>query len=297
MKHFFTITTALFAFSLFAFCSGGALAEEEFTSGIWGQGFQTDAEQDSISGLPGYEYDTTGFIFGYDKVLGDKLVLGVNAGYHETDVDGDAGDISDINTFLIGAYGSYNFYPYYADFGLMFARGDIDSKRNQNLITSSTNSNNYSLFMEFGKEIPITDIVNFIPVAGFTANYVSIDGYTEEGATGQEMLVEESDNFFFTSELGLKSNITLSQNSYLKLSGLWAHEFSDDLHSAAKGRFVGTSDVIMMQGLDVGRDRGVFGIGLNFKPVKDIVLDIDYNFEVGEEFNAHTGTFTLKKLF
>ncbi len=297
MKRFFTITIAFFTFSLFAFCSGGALAEEEFTSGVWGQAFHTDAEQNSIDSMPGFEYDTTGFIFGYDKVLGDKLVLGVNAGYHETDVDGDAGDISDVNTFLIGAYGSYNFYPYYADFGIMFGRGDIDNKRNQNSITSSTDSNNYSIFIEFGKEVPLTDIINFTPVAGFTCNYVSIDGYEEEGSTGQEMLMEESDNLFFTSELGLKMDIALNQSSYLKLSALWAHEFSDDLHSAVKGRFVGTSDIIMMQGLEVGRDRGVFGIGLNFKPVNDIVLDIDYNFEVGEEFNAHTGTFTLKKLF
>ena len=219
MKRFFIITTALLSFLLF---TSTAIAEEEaYISGLWGQAFHTDAEQNSINSLPGFEYDTTGFILGYDRVLNDKLVLGVNAGYHETDVDGDLGDVSDVSTFLIGGYGSYNFYPYYVDFGLIYARGDIDSKRNQNLIKSSTDSDNYSLFMELGKEIALTDIVNITPVAGFTYNYVTIDGYTEQGSTGQEMLMEESDSFFFTSELGLKTNITLNQSSYLRLSALW----------------------------------------------------------------------------
>lgn len=299
MKYFRLYITTLMALFLIAFFSIAAMAAEPetYNSGGWGQFFTTTADQGSIKNVSGFDYDGNGFMIGYDRVISDKLSLGVAGGYHSSDITSGTNEESEVGTHIGGFYGSYTAFPYYVDFGALYGRGDINSNREGNTIKSSTDSNSYSLFAEMGYGKHLNDMVVLMPVIGFNASFVNVDGYTENGSTGNEMKISGTNSSFFSSKIGLKSNISISEKLRMKTRTFWTHEFSDDLDEATKGSSIATGNIIKTNGLDVGRDRAMLGVGISYKPQSNFMFDIDYDLELGDEFVSHAGYLTMRKLF
>ena len=281
--------------------SSGNVLEE---SGIWGVAVGTWGDQDDIKGELGFEYDTYGFMFGYDHKMTNAWLLGVNFGYAYSDVDSGVDTNTDIDTYNIGIYSSNSFGQIYIDYGLMYSHNDGESDRtiidgtNRYKAIGDPDSDVYTAYIEMGYEIPLNNMI-ITPLIGFMYSNVDSDGYTEsDQGSDLGLTVKCSDDDFFSSTLGIKGEYFMTEELHLKGRLKWTHEFSDDLQHTTSARFnVAGSSYFDTKGIDLDENRFNVGIGVKYNLSNKLTLDADYDFDVADEFDSHTGRIGIKYYF
>lgn len=280
--------------------SGNVLKE----SGTWGVAVATWGDQDDIKGELGFEYDTYGFMFGYDHQMSNVWLLGVNFGYAYSDVDSGVNTDTHIDTYSIGIYSSNSFNQIYIDYGLMCSHNDGESDRtiidgaNRYRASGDPDSDVYTAYIEMGYEIPLNNII-ITPLIGFMYSNVDSDGYTEtDQGSGLGLTVKCFDDDFFSSTLGIKGEYFMTEELHLKGRLKWTHEFSNDLQHTTSARFnVPGSSYFDTKGIDLDENRFNVGIGVKYNLSNKLSLDADYDFDVADEFDSHTGRIGIKYYF
>ncbi len=254
-----------------------ALSDEP---GLWAQGLGSWGEQDTINDVAGFDYTAYGFMAGYDWAVDDNMILGGGLGLTKTDYTSTSSEEADMTSFLLTVYGAYDFnMPLYLDVGLIYSRGNLELSRDGGTITGDTDATTYALTAEVGYDIPLSQYFMILtPVLKFMASKVSIDAYTEKGTGSMES--PEVDRTFYSLGAGLKGNIELNELFSLKLRLLWDHEFSSDIDDVAMA-----ADIIDL------------GIGVQYRLTEWSNLSLDYDFEFGDSFTAHTLLLFYKYMF
>jgi len=244
----------------------------------WGRYLAAWGDQDSISSMTGYDFSSHGPVFGYDRYITERFMVGGLLGYARTDVDVDGTSREvDINSYFGGAYGSYIFSDVdYVNVLFSYGRSNIDI--DAGTLSGDTDANGWILAGEYGHKILMKNEFIVTPIAGFVLNMVDVDGYTTTGANKYS----DSRDMFITSKLGVKGDWLFAPTGTLKVKALWLHEYSDDTETAA------VVDATTVKGIDPGRDKGQFGIGVKYGLANGIVLDLDGDFTVGEEYSSWT---------
>lgn len=271
--------------------------------GQWGVVVGTWGDQDDIKGEKGFEYDTYGFMFGYDHKMSNAWLIGVNAGYANSDVDSGENTNTDIDTYNIGIYSSYSFDQIYIDYGVMYSYNDGDSDRTiididrRIKASGDPDSDAYTFYIQMGYEIPYDNMI-ITPLIGLMHSSVNSDGYTESDQdTGFGLTVADSDDDFFSSTLGVKGEYFMSEELHLKGRVKWTHEFSDDLQHTTSARFNAGSNFFPTDGIDLDQNRFNVGIGVKYNLSDKMTLDADYDYDWADEFDSHTGRIGIKYYF
>jgi outer membrane autotransporter protein len=258
--------------------------------GFWVDGIGTWGEQDSISGAEGYDYNTSGTAFGLDHQLNDKWLIGISAGFSNTEVDSETGSTeTDIDTTNIGLYVTYEVPKWYVDAGFSYGMSDVDISRRITGIgtnTGNTESDAYSLYAIGGYHFGERPWI-FTPIVGLSWTRVETDGYNEAGAMPQSIGEFESDTF--NSHLGARLEYFFDEGLVGELRATWMHDFVDDDQTVA-GRFIGApagTGSFESKGLNPGDDSGILGCGMKWNMSETITLHLDYDVELREEFLAH----------
>ena len=266
--------------------------------GLWVELLGTRADQEGIDDMSGFDYDTFGIAVGYDRQLGEQTLLGIIAGYSDTDVHSDTpGAWSDINMVNFGVYGSYNRSRFYIDTGFIYGRSNIHSTRNHSATNGDTYSDSFSFSTEFGYHLLVSEKITLTQVMGFQAGLMCMAAYIETGTAGDERNINDRDSWFFSTTFGLRADVALGPFFQLSSHALWMHEFLDDLKSSVTGRYVTDGTYYLSPGLEFAENKGVFGIGFTFCPVDIFVITLGYDVELADSFIENSGHITCRLSF
>ncbi|MCK5195028.1 MAG: autotransporter outer membrane beta-barrel domain-containing protein [Desulfobulbaceae bacterium] len=273
--------------------------------GSWGKAYGTWGDQDDIDNDAGFEYDVVGVMLGYDVQSHPNWLFGMNAGYSYTDLDSGVNTNTDIDTINVGLYASYSKGQMYVDYGIMYSNGDIENDRTIILgasriaANSDTSSDTWTGYIEAGQQYPFSNYV-LTPYIGAMYSKVEVDNYGEKASAWSSalLIVDEVDDEFYSTTLGVKAEYFIDNILHLKGRLSWTHEFSDDLESSTNARFnsVGSS-YFNTDGIDLDDDRFGIGIGMKYQYSPEITFDLDYDLELAEDFDSHTGTIGMKYQF
>jgi outer membrane autotransporter protein len=191
--------------------SAGGTAKDE---SMWLQIFGASIDQDTVSGVEGYDADGQGIAMGLDGLSADGSTrIGFAGSFANTDVDGKDGTsktTTDIDTTQIMVYANQD----YGDG--MYLQGVASYSFNDNTgsrkvvvgsvdrtASSSYDSGLFSMNVEAGwpKE---DDGVTITPTVGLTFSSLSTDAYTETGAGNMNLTVTPGDVNTVEGKLGIK---------------------------------------------------------------------------------------------
>ncbi len=268
--------------------------------GLWGKLVGTTGDQDDIDGVSGYEYDVYGLMFGIDKEIDNNLLLGVNLGYLQTDVDSGVNTNTDIDNFVFGIYTSIHPGNWFLDLGMNYTNASLDSDRQVIVgsytenIQGDTDGDTYSFFANYGYDFVYgTHVIT--PILGLQYSSSKVDGYTETGGDSALQLDDNRQNLL-NSTLGVKYEYVSCETMRWKGRLMWTHEF-EDTQSIVNTRYTGSGNnaaYFESKGIDVDEDRFSAGFGLKYYPSENISLDFDYDYEIADEFDSHSGSILFK---
>lgn len=178
------------------------------SAGVWGRTFGAFGDVDSESGQTnGFSYEGGGLQGGVDFAVGETSTVGVAFGYAHTSFDPDrSGSDGEADSWLLGLYGTTLAGPVdiSAQLGLSFNEFE-SSRRVPGPVLASADYDGMTLgaSIEAGYAIEQGDTV-IRPVAGLDAARISTDSYTETGAGGYNLRIDENDDYYVRSTLGVQ---------------------------------------------------------------------------------------------
>lgn len=256
---------------------------------IWANPYGTWGDQDSRKGVMGYEWDTYGFLVGFDKQI-DQLVVGFAFGYSDTDYDADRWAKSDIDTWNIALYGTYNFKSnWYIDASVGYSWSDLDLRREIPFMgctaTAETDADAWTTTFGGGYNWKVGKYLTITPHAGIAYTGFEQDSYTEKGAPGANLHISDVDVDSFTHTLGIKTKIDVTDYIAFTLRGAWVHEYCDN-QASFKASFAGTPSWDV-NGLDPADDSAVFGAGIIGNINKYVSVGVNYDVELKGDYDKH----------
>lgn len=225
---------------------GGASADEPdgLLSDKWGlraRGNYSFGNKDRSANSPAFDAKQWAMLGGVDYRFSDKLVAGASFAYGQSSIDLDGGEGGlDADTRAVSLYGSsYASSNFYFDAILNVANADYGADRNIAYVDGTglinrdargdTDGMTYSAGLSGGRDFLIGGLT-LSPTLGLYYIDATIDGFTERGAGGLNLIYDQQSFQSFTGNLGLR-NVCLE--SFL---GRVAAAFANRLCAGTQGR-------------------------------------------------------------
>lgn len=206
-----------------------------FVNGSFGFGSQDATQREN-----GLDFKVPGVTAGVDYRFGTAFVLGGALSYeqfrgdYDTSPDVTGGQL-DTDHFAASVYGSYNADKYYFDGYVSYGWNDYETKR----VIVFPSVNREARSETDGKQHEVTGTVGYNGTRGVTqftpyvrASRISIDidGFTETGAAGLNLVIEDQAIDSLVSVVGAQLAWNFSGRAILTphVRGEWYHEFDDD---------------------------------------------------------------------
>jgi outer membrane autotransporter protein len=256
--------------------------------GTWG-----DSDSEQSRALPGYDYNSYGFLLGVDWLANDNLILGFGAGEMSTNVDyARHGSSSDVTSAKAMAYGSWFKDDFHVDGLLGYGRDWYDSKRHIEFDTLSRtaeadySADIYTLRLDGGY---VFRPAGFETEPFLGVHYSSYEGesFTEEGSDSTDLHVHSQDYDSLRSRMGLRVARSFDMRGPVRLvpeaSLAWEHEFMDsryDLGSDLWGTHFPTD------GYDVDQNHFLAKAGLSMAIGKNVSVLAGYSADFSGGFGS-----------
>jgi autotransporter-associated beta strand protein len=251
----------------------GPLANPAPNNGLWvrGLGFVDHTDGDSSIGSPASKSTTGGAQAGYDHKVGESGLIGFAGGYAETNLNvEDRASSGDSKAGQGGLYGSYTAGPWFMNLSGGYTQADNHMTRGIDLpgiaaqANSSFKSRTYTGFGELGYAIRVRERTSLEPSVSLEANHIDQDAFTESGATGMNLSVDDQKVDSLASSLGLRlAQLFAPQSAHpviLGVRGAWQHEFHD-INNQMSARFAETpTGNFQVQGTPQNRNAAALGL-------------------------------------
>lgn len=249
-----------------------------------------------------------GILLGFDAFTNGNTILGVAAGYEQTDLNigGVRDSKADLDALHLLAYGRTSIGAIDIKGGIGYSRYDVDTTRNINVGSIvSRNKANYDgeqvqIFAEGSHTFEVNEKFDLIPYAGLAYQRVHTDSFTEKvsdstGNTHSILHQNGSSDDIVTSTMGVRSemNVTDKANLYADLG--WRHTFGETAPEANL-RFTGSKG-FTVHGAKIDRNAAVVGFGANIQIKPNVRLSAGYEGSFGDESRSHAGTVRLEFAF
>ncbi len=212
--------------------------------GLWIRGNYSMGEKDQSAASPSFEADQWALTGGIDYRLSERSVVGVSLAYGQAGIDFDpSGEGSlDTTSWAASLYGSvYAAKNFYLDAIANVASSDYDAARNityvdgTGLITADARGTTDGLTLSGG----VSGGYDFLlgrftisPTLGLFYIDATIDGFTERGAAGLNLIYDEQNFSSLTGNLGLRTTYALNTSWGVLLPHVridYVREFEDDV--------------------------------------------------------------------
>ena len=272
--------------------------------GVWGKAMSTNGDQDSMGGVDGYEFNTTGVMFGYDWLSCRNWLVGIDFGMLNSDVQSGYNLTANtgIDSWAASMYGTYSRGLDYLDFGFSYVMGDVVSSRKVIIssvtytVVGDTDSTTSLAYAYMGRNNVFNRRHVFTPFVGAQWSSTTIAAYTETG-TGA-LQYEENKTDLFNTNLGFKYEYVASSQARLKARLAWSHEWSSDLPTVTSSRFTAldptTASYFQTEGIDADANRLGIGLGFRVNMSENVNLDLDYDYEKAKGYASHSGLLSFK---
>jgi uncharacterized protein YhjY with autotransporter beta-barrel domain len=219
---------------------GGLLSDKW---GMWARGNYSFGDKDSSNSSPAFDADQWALVGGLDYRFNDKLVGGVSLAYGQSNIEFNPRDEGglDTDTWAISVYGStYAAKNFYFDGIVNVANADYGAERNITYVDGAglvnvdahgdTDGMTYSAGLSGGYDF-LVDGLTLSPTVGLFYIDATIDGFTENGAGGLNLIYDEQTFQSFTGNLGFRATYAWNLSWGVLLPHLrvdYVREFKDD---------------------------------------------------------------------
>lgn len=282
--------------------SGMAAGNMSEGLGAWGQVFGTTGEQDKRDGVDGYDVDTVGFAIGIDSQnIAENTTLGLAFSYADTDVDSKNANRTktEVDTYQVSLYGSHNWDSRTRVLGqVAYASSDNDTTRHDvgGVAGLDAKGNFDADVWAVNAKVERDYEVNYNTVVtpSVLANYMhySPDSYTETGAGGANLVVNQDDISLFELGVGVDVawNLEQADGSHMvpELRVGYRHDLIGDEY-AASSRLSGSTATFQTKGFDPAQGTFNLGAGVTYFSTTNWELTANYDYEVKSDYDAHNG--------
>ncbi len=212
--------------------------------GIWARGNYSIGKKDRSAASPAFEADQWSLMGGIDYRLSERSVIGGSFAYGQSGIDfNPSGEGSlDTTSWAASLYGSvYAARSFYFDAIVNFATSDYDARRNityvdgTGLVVADAQGTTDGLTLSGGISAGYDFLLGGLtisPSLGFFYIDATIDGFTESGAAGLDLIYDEQKFSSLTGNLGLRTTYALNTSWGVLLPHVridYVREFEDDV--------------------------------------------------------------------
>ena len=260
---------------------------------LWGRALGNRGDSDGDRNAAPMSRDTWGFLAGADLAIGSETMVGIAAGYLDTDLDvADRGSTGSARTVHLLGYAGTRFGRFGVRAGVGYARADIDTRRAvgfpgfSDTLRAAYDGSVLQGFLEAGYRIPV-GAGHVEPFASVAVIRARIDGFTETG--GPAALIGASATETSTiSTLGLR--FEAAQAGAFSIGGRigWQHGFGR-LDPVTRLAFAGGDDFSII-GAAQSRDAGIANVEARFQLSPGIAFRLAYDGVLGTDAQDHAIT-------
>jgi outer membrane autotransporter protein len=266
---------------------------------FWAQQYSGQGHYDSMGNSDSFTLNHSGTTFGFDKMIDDSLVAGINYTYARS-TGKDNGNHVETETYWVGLYGDwFNKDDFYVEGILGFGSSDYDTIRQEELYYGTSHFDGFDVggHMEAGKYLHHENWA-FAPYIGMNYIWITTDDHNEEDLTGSSQVKVENDNIAsLESVFGAKLRHRFDTRSgrfqtvgYLE----WAHDFiNDDIDSSL------SDGTITLNTARISPDENMIntGIGVSWICTDYLEVGLGYDGRFNENYDEHTGSIMMDIMF
>ena len=272
----------------------------------WMSGVGVTGSVDGNGNSSSYTYSGGGGGIGIDKQVEPDFLMGIAAGYANTNVSTQGVSSSGtVNSYQGALYAAYTPSALYVQGITGYAYNDAAMTRTISFpgITStangSTSSNQFFGAVETGYAFPVaktTSLTPFLGLQGTTANQAA---FTETGAGALNLSVDSQTTNSVRSILGLQvdydANIGFTGPLALLARAGWAHEYADTARPVTASFAGAPGSGFTVDGAQMARNSAIIALGATTKLTQALSFLLRYDGDVNGSDNAHaiTGRLSL----
>lgn len=262
---------------------------------VWVQGLFNKSKLDDTHKAKGYDADTSGVAFGFEKNLTDSTKVGIGYAYSETDIDGFKRD-TDVDTHTAILYGEYKPSNWYLNGIATYGWSDYDESKNVAgvKVNSSYDVETFGLQAMTGYDFH-TPFATFTPETGLRYVHIKQDAYKDSA----EQRISANNSDILTGVLGAKitkawsldNGIVLKPEAKAAMTYDFAHDAAGSVVTLANGSvYTVDGEALKRFGMEVGA-----GITTEFND--DVELSLGYEGKFRDHYEDHTGLLNAKYKF
>jgi outer membrane autotransporter protein len=261
---------------------------------VWAQIFGSNANQDKIGSIDGYDADSSGLAVGWETTKSDDL-FGFSMSYADANVDGKSASVSHTDSTAVQAsvYGTYNKAT---DWMVGYALADNDTSRTVNFNSlNRTAAGKYDsgiMSAKIGHTFESTG--SFAPKVDASWTHVENEGYTETGANNLGLVVGDSDHDVITLRAGGEYSSTVNAGT-TRFSVMGGYDVVND-NVETTSTFIGGGSTFTTKGADPEKVSLQLGFGYDLVS-DDSTVSIDLGTDIRDAYDNTTASITLKSKF
>ncbi|WP_010584395.1 autotransporter outer membrane beta-barrel domain-containing protein [Schlesneria paludicola] len=236
----------------------------------WGQGFGLGGSLNGDGNGSGVNYRLGGTLFGIERWLGERTLVGVLGGYSYTSLhDRQDSSNANINGFQVGLYELHRAESLYLSNIDAFGNNQYDVTRPINFgnvsqtATGSMNGNRWSHYTEAGMTFE-ADEIRIQPFIGLQYMYLDQGGMTESGAGTLNLSTDHQSISSVRNNFGVRAYQEATWGNTLvipSISASYQHEWGNGTQLVTSSLAGAPTVQFTTAGTKVGRDFGLFTLG------------------------------------
>ncbi len=268
---------------------------------VWLQGFGQKATQNTRNFVQGYDATTYGIIMGADThEIFDSGTVGIAFNYGKAKVESKNANTarSNIDSYGVIVYGTHPVTEtVFFDGQVGYNFNKIDSHRDNVGGTGLTakadyGGNQYSARGLLGKDYLVGSGFTVTPTVSLAYTRLSVQGFTETGAEGANLKVNGMDYNILDLGLGVRAErlFTTASGTQLRPSvhaGYRYDVIGDKMQTTST--FTGGGPAFTTTGGEPQRGKFNIGGGIGVGTLNDWQLSAEYDYELQQEYSAHSG--------
>ena len=262
---------------------------------MWVQGLFNHSKLDDTSKAKGFDADTNGIAFGFEKFMTDDVKAGIGYAYSNTDIDGFKRD-TDVDTHTAILYGEYKPSNWYVNGIATYGWSDYDESKNVAgiKVNADYDVETFGLQAMTGYDMNIKGI-NVTPETGLRYVHIKQDAYKDSA----DQRVSANDSDILTGVIGAKVSKSweLSNGMTVKPEARIAATydlFNDDVNSVVT---LANGSAYAVDGEALDRFGMEFGAGVTAEFNDNVELSLGYEGKFREDYQDHTGLINAKYKF
>jgi fibronectin-binding autotransporter adhesin len=217
------------------------------------------------------------------------LAAGVLFDYNHTDAKTDSsGSKTTVDSYSPGIFGTYYDHGFYANGLFSFGYNNYSNTRDISIVNeqakSSPSGQQYVGDLDLGYDFKPAMGWVVGPTLGATYTHLDVDSFTETGATGADLAVQDQSADSLRTRLGGHLVYQTNTGDVLlqpNFTAMWQHEFLDDSSGITSSFNDFSSNPFTIQTAAPSRDSALIGIGLSATLSNSMTLYINYIADVG----------------